>query len=114
MDTFVRFAGTMEFSGTNDVMRPARLAQLSRAARASFPDLGSARPISQWCGLRPVSIDGLPVVGPVPGVDGLHVATGHGMLGLTLAPVTGLLIADLVSERDSELPVDALSPVRFL
>jgi D-amino-acid dehydrogenase len=96
--TFVRFAGTMEFSGMNRVMRPSRLRQLTRAAREVFPGLGSARPASEWCGLRPMSVDGLPIVGPLGGVDGLSVATGHGMLGLTLAPVTGEMIANLVLE----------------
>lgn len=113
MDTFVRFAGTMEFSGQNEVMRPPRLAQLTRAARASFPELGPARPVSEWCGLRPVSVDGLPVVGPVPGVDGLHVATGHGMLGVTLAPVTGRIVAEEVLSGP-DTASGALHPARFL
>jgi D-amino-acid dehydrogenase len=109
---FVRFAGTMEFSGVNRVMRPGRLRQLTRAAREVFPELGSARATSEWCGLRPMSVDGLPIVGPLGNVDGLTVATGHGMLGLTLAPVTGEMIAKHVMEgRDPRL--DALAPGRF-
>ena len=112
MDTFVRFAGTMEFSGLNHVMRPPRLAQLTRAARQALPGLGTARPISEWCGLRPMSVDGLPMVGPLGGVDGLSVATGHGMLGLTLGPVTGQMIANHVLGRgDGRL--SGLSPDRF-
>ena len=109
--TFVRFAGTMEFSGPNLVMRPARLRQLTEAGRLFFPGLGTARPISEWCGLRPMSVDGLPIVGPLPGVDGLTVATGHGMLGLTLAPVTGRMIADQLLEG-VRVP-EALLPARF-
>lgn len=112
MDTVVRFAGTMEFSGENDVLRPARLGQLTRAARAAFPAMGTARPVSQWCGLRPVSIDGLPLVGPVAGVDGLHIATGHGMLGLTLGPVTGQIIANGILTGSDERN-DPLAPGRF-
>lgn len=110
--TFVRFAGTMEFSGVDRVMRPERLRQLTRAARQVFPDLGTARPISEWCGLRPMSVDGVPIVGPLGDVEGLSVATGHGMLGLTLAPVTGEMIAKHVLEGD-EPRIEALSPVRF-
>ncbi len=112
MGTRVRFAGTMEFSGENEVVREARLRQLTRAARAAFPDLGTARPVSEWCGLRPVSVDGLPIVGPVPGVDGLHVATGHGMLGLTLGPVTGQIVARLVVDGDDPR-AEPLAPGRF-
>jgi D-amino-acid dehydrogenase len=112
MNTVVRFAGTMEFSGLNHVMRPARLRQLSRAAGEAFPGLGTARPVSEWCGLRPVSMDGLPVVGPVDGVDGLHVATGHGMLGLTLGPVTGQMVAkEILAGGDPR--IEALVPGRF-
>ena len=58
-----------------------------------------------------MSVDGLPIVGPLPGVDGLTVATGHGMLGLTLAPVTGQMIADQVL-TGVQGPED-LSPQRF-
>jgi D-amino-acid dehydrogenase len=112
MDTVVRFAGTMEFSGENRVMRPARLRQLTTAARSAFPALGSARPVSEWCGLRPMSMDGLPVVGPLPGVEGLHVATGHGMLGLTLGPVTGEMITGAILS-DGDRRIEPLSPARF-
>jgi D-amino-acid dehydrogenase len=112
MDTVVRFAGTMEFSGENHVLRPGRLGQLTRAARAAFPELGTARPVSEWCGLRPVSMDGLPIVGPVPGVDGLHLATGHGMLGLTLGPVTGEMVANTIL-GPGDPRVEPLEPSRF-
>jgi D-amino-acid dehydrogenase len=112
LDSVVRFAGTMEFSGLNHVMRPARLQQLTRAARSYIQGIGTARPVSEWCGLRPMCVDGLPIVGPVGDVEGLSVATGHGMLGLTFAPLTGLLIAQLVlGKRDPRL--DGLSPARF-
>jgi len=96
MAGFVRFAGTMEFSGLNDVMRPPRLRQLTEAARSCLPGLGAEDPTSEWCGLRPMSADGLPIVGPLGGVDGVSIATGHGMLGLTLGPVTGEIIAKQV------------------
>lgn len=89
----VRLAGTMEFSGCNDALRPERLEQLSRSAQLAFPAFGGAAPISEWAGLRPVSADGLPFVGPLPEMPGAWIATGHGMLGLTLGPVTGELVA---------------------
>jgi len=112
LDTVVRYAGTMEFSGANLVMRPARLRQLTVAARGLFPKLGPARPLSEWCGLRPMSVDGLPIIGPLPGVEGVSVATGHGMLGLTLAPVTGEMIANHVLGH-AEPRLEGVSPGRF-
>jgi D-amino-acid dehydrogenase len=59
-----------------------------------------------------MSVDGLPIVGPLGGVDGLSVATGHGMLGLTLAPVTGEMIANLVLEG-GDGRIAGLSAARF-
>jgi D-amino-acid dehydrogenase len=112
MDTFVRFAGTMEFSGANLIMRPARLRGLTVAARELMPGLGPARPVSEWCGLRPMSVDGVPIVGPLPGVEGVSVATGHGMLGLTLAPVTGEIVTNLVLGREDPR-LAGVSPGRF-
>ena len=109
----VRFAGTMEFSGVSRSLRPERLAQLTRAAREAFPGLGSAAPVSEWSGLRPVSADGLPIVGPVPGVEGAWLATGHGMLGLTLGPVTGAWLADALLGGGESPRLLALSPARF-
>ena len=112
MGDFVRFAGTMEFSGINHDMRRVRLEQLTSAAGRYLPALGPAAPRSEWCGLRPMSIDGLPMIGPVPGVEGVQVATGHGMLGLTLGPVSGEMIANAVTGvADDRLP--PFSPARF-
>jgi D-amino-acid dehydrogenase len=113
MEGFVRFAGTMEFSGLNHDMRRDRLEQLSRSARRYLPTLGDAAPLSEWCGLRPMASDGLPIVGPLAGVDGVVVATGHGMLGLTLGPATGSLVADYVLDGRVAPRWKPLSPERF-
>ncbi|MGD8321336.1 MAG: FAD-dependent oxidoreductase [Gemmatimonadota bacterium] len=113
MDGFIRYAGTMEFSGLNHVMHRARLEQLTAGARAYLPGLEAQAPLSEWCGLRPVSADGLPMVGPLPGLEGLVVATGHGMLGLTLGPATGALVSDWVLDGDADPRWRPLSPQRF-
>ena len=112
MNTSVRFAGTMEFSGENDEIRPERLNQLTIAAREAFPHMGTAQAHSEWCGLRPMSIDGLPIIGFIPGIEGLVLATGHGMLGLTLGPVTGDIVANQVLDG-SDPRAAHLSPARF-
>ena len=93
----VRFVGTMEFSGYDMDLNPVRLRQLERKPRAWLPTLGDAAPLSEWCGLRPMSPDGLPFVGPAGDVGGLSVAIGHGNLGLTLSAVTGEMIANHVT-----------------
>lgn len=109
----LRLAGTMELSGTNRHLRPERLEQLTRAAKAAFPGLGDGPVLSEWCGLRPMSADGLPLVGPLPGPEGAWVATGHGMLGLTLGPVTGEVVAEGVMGSDPSPRLLALSPERL-
>lgn len=83
--------------------------QLLETAREVAPGLDTASVHDIRAGLRPVTADGLPVLGPVPDVDGVVLATGHGATGLQLGPYTGRVIAALVAGRDS--PVD-LAPFR--
>ena len=110
----LRLAGTMEFSGENRVMRSARLEQLTVAASRYLPSLARAEVLSEWCGLRPMTADGLPVIGRVPGVDGLYVATGHGTLGLTLGPLTGEMVSQLVCGYGGDPRLNGLGPNRFV
>jgi D-amino-acid dehydrogenase len=113
MDGFVRFAGTLEFSGINEQVRRPRLEQLTSAAGHYFEGMGPVEAVSEWCGLRPCLSDGLPALGPVPGCAGAFVATGHAMLGLTLGPVTGKLVAEYIVDGAPSLEVSALLPARF-
>jgi D-amino-acid dehydrogenase len=113
LDGFVRFAGTLEFSGVNERIRRPRLEQLTNAARSYFKGMGDAAAISEWCGLRPCLPDGLPAIGPVPRVPGLFLATGHAMMGLTLGPVTGQLMAEYVLDGAPSLDLRLLRADRF-
>lgn len=113
MGAFTRFAGTLEFSGVNDVIRRPRLEQLTRAALEYFPNLPPFEIVSEWCGLRPCLPDGLPAVGAVERYPGLYIATGHAMAGLTLGPVSGKLVAELILEGAPSLDIRALRPERF-
>jgi D-amino-acid dehydrogenase len=113
MGGFVRFAGTLEFSGENHEIRRPRLEQLTDAAKLYLDGMADDTPLSEWCGLRPCMADGLPVIGPVPGLDGLFLATGHGMLGLTLGPVTGQLLADHILNGQPGMDLSAVRVDRF-
>jgi D-amino-acid dehydrogenase len=113
MDDFVRFAGTLEFSGLNHEMRRARLDELTTAARRYFEHVGDTGTRSEWCGLRPCLADGLPAVGWVPGHRGLFVANGHAMMGLTLGPITGKLASEMILDGKASMDVSAMSPARF-
>jgi D-amino-acid dehydrogenase len=94
----VRIAGMFELPGRDDVAHPRRIEQLLRGAAEYLRDFRPAdgeAPIG-WAGSRPATPDSLPLIGPVPGADGLFVAAGHGMLGVTLAPATALAVAGMV------------------
>ncbi len=108
----IRLGGTMEFAGFDLSLNPARLDALSRAAAAGLekPPEG---PGESWAGLRPLSPDDLPLIGPVPGRRNLWIASGHGMLGLTTAPATGRLIAELVTGAAPHIDPQPFSPRRF-
>jgi D-amino-acid dehydrogenase len=96
----VRIAGVFEL-GARDALAPrdagARLLAAARPYLAGWqPDTDA--PVEAWAGLRPSTPDGLPLIGALPGLDGVYVASGHGMLGVTLAPATAALLAPLVLE----------------
>jgi D-amino-acid dehydrogenase len=113
MDGFVRFAGTMEFSGLNHEIRPERVVQLTRAADEYLTGVGDVPSVSEWCGLRPCTSDGLPIIGPVPGQEGVFIATGHAMLGLTLGPITGRLLAEWILDGRPSVDLEAMRVDRF-
>ena len=69
--------------------------------------------MQRWAGLRPCSPDGLPYLGPVPGRDRIIVASGHAMLGLSMGPVTGKLVSELVTGVRPMIPLDQLAVGRF-
>lgn len=96
----LRIAGTMEFDGSMDRFRPGRIAAIVRAVQP-FLDVDLGVRIEEWVGPRPMTPDGLPFLGPIPGRPRVVVAAGHNMLGLTLAPVTGRAIANLVTSGDA-------------
>ena len=109
----VRTIGTMEFSGINLRLDRRRVAILERAARRYLPGALDGAERVDWVGMRPVTPDGLPAIGWLPGLPNVCVATGHQMLGVTLAPSTGHALAQLVLEGRSELDLAPFDPARF-
>jgi D-amino-acid dehydrogenase len=111
----VRFGGTMEIGGINHSINMQRVQGIVDAIPKYYPHLNVDMPPATdvWHGLRPCSPDGLPIIGRVRSFSNLLVATGHGMMGVSLAPGTGRLIADMINERPSEMNTSAFSPARF-
>lgn len=98
-DSGLRLGGTMEFSGINTTIAARRLANLQIAADGYLGQGLGAAVEEQWAGLRPMMADDLPVIDRVPGLPEVVIATGHGMMGLSMAPATGRIVADLVAGR---------------
>ncbi|MEO5917565.1 MAG: FAD-dependent oxidoreductase [Luteolibacter sp.] len=115
MDGSLRFGGTMEVGGLDLSINPARVRGIVKSVHAYFPKFSEKdfEGIKPWAGLRPVSPDGVPYLGPVPGLKNLLASTGHAMMGLSLGPVSGRLVADLLIGDTPFRPIDAMSPGRF-
>jgi D-amino-acid dehydrogenase len=115
MGSSLRFGGTMELGEMNETINPARVRGVIRGATTFFPEFTAAdfEGIQPWCGLRPCSPDGLPYIGRTSKFNNLVLATGHAMLGLSLAPVTGTLTAQLLAGEKPALDLKLLSPDRF-
>jgi len=106
------FGSTMEKVGYDGGVTQAGIAEIVAAARRLLPHL-PAVPTRTWAGLRPLTPDGRPIVGPDPDVRGLWYATGHGRNGVLLAGLTGEIIASLVATGESEIEIASLAPERF-
>lgn len=107
----LRVAGTVELGGLTAPPSPHRVRVLEEGARAVLPDLPEVA--RHWMGFRPSLPDSVPVIGAGRGGDRVLYAFGHGHLGLTLAPVTARIIADLVAGRDPGLALTPYAPGRF-
>ena len=95
IDGVLRVAGTVEFDGHNKTLRPGRVENLKRAVRSLFPEVTLPADVSPWCGLRPMSADGMPIIDETP-MPGLFVNSGHGALGWTLACGSARLLSNIV------------------
>lgn len=108
-----RLGSTMEFSGFDDSLNPKRLAALELGAREYLQEPFGAEVQEQWFGWRPMTYDDLPIIGKSPRHSNLFFATGHGMLGMSMSAMTGLLIAELVAGKTPSIDVSPYSAGRF-
>jgi D-amino-acid dehydrogenase len=98
-----RLGSTMEFSGYDTALNRRRLDALERGAREYLREPVGPAVVEEWFGWRPMTRDDLPIIGAVPGQPGLWLATGHGMLGVSMSVATAELVADLVSGREPRI-----------
>jgi len=113
MNDTIRMAGTLELSGYDTTMRPRRLRGIVRGAAALLGPVAEQEPTLLWRGPRPLSPDGLPFIGRSPHHENLVIATGHCMIGLSLGPATGKLVARIVTGEQPSLGPDPFAPDRF-
>jgi D-amino-acid dehydrogenase len=108
-----RLGGTMEFSGFNNILNEKRLARLVTGIK-NYLDTSPGEPIlEEWTGLRPMTYDDLPIIDRSSFQKNLFVATGHGMLGITMATGTGKAICDLIYKGDAKIDITPFSINRF-
>ncbi|WP_298900619.1 FAD-binding oxidoreductase [uncultured Psychroserpens sp.] len=114
MNGFTRFAGTMEIAGINHDINTARVEAIAKAATQYYPEiiLSSEEKRKAASGLRPVSPDGLPYIGKSSKCKNITIATGHAMMGWSMATATGKLVQEIINSKKTSLPIDVFSPDR--
>ncbi len=110
----VRVSGTLELGAESLSLSARRLTAIAAAAQRALPGWRMPAEPRDWAGMRSLSPDGLPYIGPVPGLHGLHLATGHATLGITLAPVTGEVLAGRLLDGAQDELLSACDPARMI
>ena len=108
-----RLGSMMEFAGFDTTLPAARIQQLRDSARPYLVASVDGEARITWYGWRPMTWDSLPVIGKTPRFDNAYLATGHNMLGLSLAPATGRLLTEILTGDTPHINAQPYSPMRF-
>lgn len=108
-----RLGSTMEFAGYDTRLNRTRLDALRRGAAQFLHHPEGPAVVEEWYGWRPMTPDDLPLLGRVPGCANLTLATGHGMLGVSLSAVTGLLVSEVIAGMPPSFDLAPFDPARF-
>ncbi|GMQ26034.1 FAD-dependent oxidoreductase [Algoriphagus sp. oki45] len=111
----VRFGGTLEIAGTNQKVDMRRVQGIFESINRYYPEFEAKFPQEKeiWKGLRPCSPDGLPYIGFSPNYSNVLVGSGHSMMGISLAPATGKLLAELHQQKDTTMEIGGFEVGRF-
>lgn len=112
-DDGYRLGSMMEFAGYDTTIPEHRIRQLRESAEPYLRSPFTNTTLETWYGWRPMTWDSLPIIGRVPKLQNAFLATGHNMLGVSLAPATGRLVSELMAERTPHLDPQAFLPSRF-
>jgi D-amino-acid dehydrogenase len=115
MGEALRIGGTMEMAGLDESVNPIRVRAIVDAMTRYYPDFKAAdfANLEPWRGLRPCSPDGLPFIGRTSQASNLVIAAGHAMMGVSLAPITGKLVAQTLCGEPPDIDLSLLSPDRY-
>ena len=109
----LRLAGTLEMAGLDLSISTRRVDAIRRSCEAYLPGIAQAKAIEIWRGLRPCTPDGLPILGRSKEFNNLIIAAGHAMLGMSLGPISGKLVSQLVCEETTDMNISRLRLERF-
>ncbi|HWI92864.1 MAG TPA: FAD-dependent oxidoreductase [Flavisolibacter sp.] len=115
MNGHMRYGGTMEIGAPNKKINLNRVQGIVESVSKYFPGIKLDMPGEKdiWYGFRPCSPDGLPYIGRSSKIQNLFIAGGHSMMGLSLGPATGKIIADLANDQKTEVDISAFDPERY-
>lgn len=108
-----RIGSMMEFAGRDTSINRKRLGTLAATSGRYLRTRVTGDPDEEWFGWRPMTPDGVPIIGPTPALPNVFVAAGHNMLGLSMAPATGRLVAEIVTGSRAHLDASPYSAARF-
>lgn len=108
-----RIGGTMELSGINLSIDKNRIQGVRNSVSKYLNEELRGDSEIEWTGMRPMTPDGLPVLGLIPNFKNAFVATGHGMVGVSMAPTTGKIMADLINSGTTDFDIEPFAPERF-
>ncbi|WP_273431174.1 D-amino acid dehydrogenase [Chitinibacter tainanensis] len=111
-DQRLRVGGMAELAGFDKTIQPGRIDTLKMVAHSLFPQAGDLNQASAWTGLRPMTPDGTPIIGPTP-IDNLYTNTGHGTLGWTMACGSAKVLTDLINQQKTEIDSRELGLARY-
>ena len=95
----LRFAGTMEFAGLDLSLNKTRMKSIQKGAAEVLSGPEDPSNVEYWCGLRPCTPDGRPIIDRLPNYPNIYLSTGHAMLGYTHGPISGKLMAELINRE---------------
>lgn len=109
----LRLSGTLELSGLDTSINAKRASAVRSSVERILRNVDGRASVETWSGLRPCAPDGLPIVGRSKLISNLVLATGHAMMGLAMAPITGRLVSQLLADKETSLDLAPLNPDRF-